>query len=99
MSPQIYTAVYALGVLGLFFLSWDRKARTSPALWLPVIWVSIAGSRMVSQWLDASTGKTIDPEQYMEGNPLDRVVLTGLLVLAVLALMGRWAKGLSVFQA
>jgi exopolysaccharide production protein ExoQ len=99
MSPLVYTAIYGLGVLGLFFLNWDRKAKTSPALWLPVIWVCIGGSRMVSQWLDASTGKTLDPEQYLEGNPLDRVFLTALLVLAVLILMGRWRKLLPVLKA
>src|SRR5579871_3241221 len=99
MSPLVYSAVYALGVLGLFYLNWDRKAKTSPALWLPVIWVCIGGSRMVSQWLDSATGKTIDPEQYLEGNPIDRIILTGLLVLAVLVLMGRWRRLVPVLKA
>jgi exopolysaccharide production protein ExoQ len=99
MSPLIYSAVYALAVLGLCYLNWDRKAHTSPALWLPVLWVCIGGSRMVSQWLDASSGKTVDPEQYLEGNPLDRIVLTGILVLGVAILMGRYRKVLPVLKA
>ena len=52
MTPGIATVVFAVGILGLFALDWDRNARTSKALWLPVVWVSLAGSRMVSQWLD-----------------------------------------------
>ncbi len=53
MTSVIATVFFAVGILGLFALDRDRNARTSKALWLPVIWMSLAGSRMVSQWLDA----------------------------------------------
>jgi O-antigen ligase len=90
MPPQIATIVFALGILGLFLLDRDRKARVSPALWIPVAWVSIGASRMVSQWL--GLGLVMEsPGQYIEGSPLDRLILTGLLVagLMVLAARGR----------
>jgi O-antigen ligase len=49
----------------------------------------LACSRSVSQWLQA--GSPLDPsvDQYLEGNPLDRAVYTGLLVAGLIVLVGR----------
>jgi len=62
---KVATIVYAVWICALFALNRDRKARTSPALWIPVIWLLIAGSRMVSDWLNlqapsASTAVYLD---------------------------------------
>ncbi len=88
MSQAIATMVYALGILGLFWLDRDREARTSTALWIPVTWVLLAGSRMVSLWLQVGTDVE-SPDQYLEGSPLDRLVLTGLLVAGMIVLVSR----------
>jgi len=53
MTPRVATIAFALGILGLFSLDGKRKGRGSIAMWIPVIWLSIAGSRMISQWLGA----------------------------------------------
>jgi exopolysaccharide production protein ExoQ len=98
MNPLISTLVYAVGILGLFLLDRDWKARTSPALWVPVIWVCIGGSRMVSQWLNPNMPK-VEAEQYLEGNPLDRAVLTGLFVIAVIILLARGQKVAALLKA
>jgi O-antigen ligase len=73
--------------MGLFWL--DRGQKASGALWIPVIWMWLACSRSVSQWLQA--GSPLDPsvDQYLEGNPLDRAVYTGLLVAGLIVLVGR----------
>lgn len=97
MSPHLATLICSIGILGLFVLDRDRQARTSKALWIPVVWLSISGSRMLSQWL-AATGltsptSTIDAaERYLDGSPLDRLLLTGLSFLAVIVLVGRRQK-------
>src|SRR5436190_9884741 len=97
MGAHLATFVYAVGILGLFALDRDRKSKTSIALWIPVVWVSLAASRMVAQWLDA-TGLSeltlsIDPSaQLLEGNPLDRFLLTLLWALGVIALVGRGSR-------
>jgi O-antigen ligase len=100
MSPSLATVVYALGILGLFYLNRDKSARTSKALWIPVIWFWILGSRSVSIWLGISSLRpTVD--QLEEGSPTDAVVFglllaSGLLVLArrrrlsVLVIKGHW---------
>jgi len=91
MPPSVALAVCAVGVGGLFWLDRDRDARPSPALWIPVIWLLIASSRMVSQWLNAGVLEFDNPEQYLEGSPLDRAVFAVLIAggVAVLAARGR----------
>lgn len=90
MPPQVATFVFAIGILGLLMLDRDRESRVSKALWIPVAWVTIGASRMVSQWLGVAPMVEL-PDQYLEGSPLDRFILTGLLVagLIILAARGR----------
>jgi exopolysaccharide production protein ExoQ len=101
VPPQIATLLFAMGILGLFALNKDAKERTSPALWIPVIWLGIACSRMVSQWIAAiGTGATAhySAEQILDGNPFDRALLTGLLVIGVAVLAKRGHKVAAILQ-
>lgn len=84
---QIATLIFALGICGLFWLDRDANVRTSKALWLPVVWLLIAGSRSVSSWLQMAPAKL--PEQYVEGSPFDRAIYTGLLVAGLFVLFQR----------
>jgi len=88
MTPPIATLLFAIGILGLFLLDRDRKARTSKALWLPVVWLLIVGSRPVSMWLGMAP-LLESPDQYLEGSPLDRSVFIALLALGLIVLIGR----------
>lgn len=96
MTSHVAIIVFALGILGLFFLDGERRGGGSKALWIPVIWLSIAGSRMISQWLGAmglaSYDPTVDPDQLLEGSPLDRNLLTGLVALGLIVLGLRSGK-------
>ena len=49
MFVQIATLAFFAGILGLFVLNRDRTVTTSKALWIPVVWLWIAGSRPVSK--------------------------------------------------
>jgi exopolysaccharide production protein ExoQ len=93
MPPRVALAACIVGILGLMWLDRDEKRRTSPALWIPIIWLAIASSRMLSQWLSLGKGEFDNPEKYLEGSPFDRAVLMVLLGLglAVLAARGRRA--------
>jgi len=104
MSPHLATIICSIGILGLFVLDRDRQARTSKALWIPVVWLSICSSRMVSQWLTAtgvtSPTQTLDrAAAYLDGSPLDRFLLTGLTFLALIVLVGRRQKVGAVVRA
>jgi hypothetical protein len=54
MNPSSALFLFAVGIAGLFYLDRDNSIRTSKALWLPVIWLWIVGSRPVSAWLGLS---------------------------------------------
>lgn len=87
MPPPIACVIFLAGVIGLCALDNDPKERPSGALWIPIIWILIAGSRMVSQWLQ--TGPVSSADQYMEGSPLDRNILTCLMVAGIVVLCQR----------
>jgi len=87
MSPAIASVAYGIGILGLFALDQDPDARPSRALWLPVLWLLIEGSRPISSWLQMApptSGST-----YLEGSPLDRSVFLSLSVIGLIVLIAR----------
>ena len=94
----MWTIVYLLLIVALFALDRDRTERTSPALWLSIVWLSICASRPVSMWFggDAFSSST---DQYLEGSPFDRACFLVLLVLAVAALVPRGRKVASILRA
>lgn len=95
MARDIAALVFVLGILGLFWLARDRSARTSGGLWLPVLWLALAASRAVTQWLAAfgfGSGVALTPDQYLEGSPLDRNVYLSLTVLGLIVLLRRQRK-------
>ena len=98
MPPGLAAIVCVLGIVGLFWLERDRRAWTSTGLWLPVVWVALAGSRSVSQWLQI--GSPIDSaDQVIEGSPLDRAVYTGLLLIGLIVLLARRKQAAKLLRA
>jgi exopolysaccharide production protein ExoQ len=81
----------------LFRLNRDKDVRTSAALWIPTFWFFIAASRNVSEWLQYSPGG--GSNEYLEGSPLDRGVLTFVLALGVIVLLGRSNKVLMFLRS
>ena len=81
------TLVTLLLIGGLVLVNRDPRVRTSPALWLPVIWIAIATSRPVSTWLQMAPVRSED--FYLEGSPLDRNVFAALLAMGVVVLLAR----------
>lgn len=63
------------------------------SLWVPVIWLFILGSRLPSQWLGGQG--EINAQALEEGNPLDRIVSSALILLAICILTSRsfrWSR-------
>ncbi|HYI93648.1 MAG TPA: O-antigen ligase family protein [Bryobacteraceae bacterium] len=82
----------------LFALDRDRSMRTSPALWLAVMWLAIAGSRNVSEWLQL--GNPVDAsDRYMEGSPVDRNVLMLIMAIGVITLAQRTKRMQRILRA
>jgi exopolysaccharide production protein ExoQ len=96
VSPHAATAVCCLAIIGLFWLERDPKSRTSPALWLAVVWIALGASRGISSW--TGSVQVVSAETYLEGSPLDRAFLSGLLLAALAVLAARWSRTAAVLR-
>jgi exopolysaccharide production protein ExoQ len=92
------TVVFIIGILFLFALDRDKEARTSKGLWIPVVWLFLAGSRPVSFWLHMRMIGT-SADDLLEGSPLDRAVITAIIVLALIVLFTRGQKVVALLRA
>src|SRR5215469_10394415 len=80
LPPQL-ALLLTLGFMAFLFYRDSRlRPNVTSALWLPTIWLTIIGSRFVSQWLDIF-GIHVGGSSLEDGSPLDAVVF-GLLILA-----------------
>lgn len=86
MGASLALIVTIFGIATLFYLDRDRRVHTSAALWLPIAWISIVGSRPVTEWLGYGP---LGAQANMEGSPLDRAVFQGLLAAAIIVLASR----------
>lgn len=91
MIPAIASAIFAVGILGLFCLNRERTVRTSKALWIPTSWLLIIGSRAPSTWFQ-SPAQISAADALLEGSPFERVLFSGLSILAILVLLLRWQE-------
>jgi O-antigen ligase len=97
MNSQTATILCVAGILTLLWLDREPKERVSAAVWIPVIWLFIAASRTCSQWFGLAPA-TASADQYVEGSPLDRLLLTGLLIAGSLVLAGRRRRLAALMQ-
>jgi len=99
MPPLIATLIFVAGILGLFWLDRDPGARSSKALWIPTVWLLIAGSRPVSLWFQA--GPTVQSvETYnVEANPTNVVIFSVLLAAGLIVLFHRGQQVGTFLQA
>jgi exopolysaccharide production protein ExoQ len=88
MTQILGTFICFAMIAGLFYLDRDAGVRPSKALWIPVIWLLINGSRGVSTWLHSEPAETL-AQQYSEGSPLDAGIYGLLIVAGLLVLNGR----------
>lgn len=97
MQPHLATILFVLGILGLYYLDRDAKTRVSKALWIPICWLLIAGSRNVGEWIQIGPPMEAG-EQYLEGNPLDRAVLAALVAIGLVVLIRRGRPVAEILQ-
>ncbi len=88
MIPSLALCAYVAGIAVLFYLDRDSTDRPSKAVWLPVFWLLIDGSRPVSAWLGMS------PEvgaagQLPETSLLDQSIAAVLMFLAIVVISRR----------
>lgn len=90
MRYQIVTIIFVLFILYLFSIDMKKyRESVSWAIWVPLAWMILAGSRHVSQWLNLHA-PIESPDMYIEGSPIDRAVFLFLIVLGVIILAKRY---------
>jgi exopolysaccharide production protein ExoQ len=90
MPPILATFLCFIFLVGLFRLDPAKDSKTSLALWVPLIWMFIVGSRLPSQWLGGQAGSA--SQAFEEGNPLDRTIFSLLILVALGILISRSFK-------
>jgi exopolysaccharide production protein ExoQ len=90
MPPIIALSTWLILLLALLCFDRAKERRTTLALWVPLIWLCIGASRLPSQWI--GFGAASAAQALEEGNPLDRVVLSLLILLAIGILVSRSFK-------
>src|SRR5208283_320438 len=94
MPPTLALLLWLVLLSALLYFDPAKDGKTSAALWVPVIWMFILGSRLPSVWLGGAPGTVGMAAALEEGSSLDRNVFFGLMLLAVAILISRafrWA--------
>jgi exopolysaccharide production protein ExoQ len=99
MGAPLALLICSIGIAGLFYLDQDKSVRTSKALWLPVIWIWIAGSRPVSLWLGTGGGSAGALASTLDGSPMDAAIFQALIVAGVIVMFQRRTKTNTLFKA
>jgi len=87
MPPTLALILWLILLLALLRFDPAKDSGTSLALWVPLIWMFILGSRLPSQWLGLQVGPAAGA--FEEGNPFDRAIFFILIFLAIGVLMLR----------
>jgi exopolysaccharide production protein ExoQ len=90
MPPSLALLLWLILLVALLRFDPAKTPKTSIALWVPVIWMFILGSRLPSQWLGGQVGQAAAALE--EGNPIDRIVSSALILLAIGILISRSFK-------
>jgi exopolysaccharide production protein ExoQ len=88
MINLIATLACLLFVAYLFRRDIQKHPDTPAALWVPLLWMFLAGSRWASSWLSLSPPLD-SADAYSEGSPVDRAVFFSLIVAGLVILFRR----------
>ena len=86
MPAQLAILLCSVGVALLFYLNRDNSVRVSRALWIPVIWLLLIGSRPISNWF-GDTSPTLSSD--LDGSPVDAAIYAVLIASGFMVLVVR----------
>jgi len=101
MPPPLALALTTIFVLVVFRRDSRAYGRGLGALWIPLIWLLLSGSRFLGQWLVILQGGSADaPDAMLEdGSAIDRVVFSALIIGGLLVLRQRRVRVLDVVRS
>ncbi len=90
MGASVATLVFTCFSLWLFLKDAKQAKCNSAALWIPIFWAFIIGTKSVSLWLGMSA--SYGSMTYVEDLLIDKVLFLGLVLAAVVVLARRKIK-------
>jgi O-antigen ligase len=97
MPPSLASFLTVAFVVFLFRRDFREKSDVTSALWIPLFWMLIIGSRAVTEWLDLF-GLHLGGVALEEGSPLDASVYYGLIAAGLYILNKRQANLAEFFR-
>jgi O-antigen ligase len=94
MNRYLAAALTVALVAWLFWRDARNREATSGALWIPVLWIAITGSRFVSHWLTLGSGQW-GVTTSADGSPVDAIYF-GLVIAAGIVVLARRGVSLSI---
>jgi exopolysaccharide production protein ExoQ len=91
MPPIVALLLTVVFVGYLFRRDFEEQPNVTRALWIPIAWMLIIGSRFVSMWLD-TFGVPVGGISLEEGSPIDAAVFLILIVSAARILVRRQVR-------
>jgi exopolysaccharide production protein ExoQ len=86
MPPTVAALITVACIAFLLVRDGTRADQRQPALWLPVLWLLVTGSRFVSQWLSLGQPQQAGPA---EGSMVDALYFLSLIVAGLWVLRRR----------
>lgn len=89
--PREFALLICVSMISWLFIR-DRKLRPMPsaAVWIPLLWVFMLGSRPITMWSVGNYSTIPDNlNAYEEGSIIDRNVYSALIIVALSVLSGR----------
>jgi len=87
MPPPLALLLTLVFIGCLFVRDVRQRPAITLALWLPLLWMLVIGSRFVSQWLDLGTPQSAAALE--DGSPVDRLAFLTMLVAGTCVLVAR----------
>jgi exopolysaccharide production protein ExoQ len=96
--PPLLALTLSLGLSGVLLYRESRlHQNVSAAIWIPVIWLFILGSRPISVWFSFNGPGGLDA--MMEGSPVDRIVYLILMLAGLVVILYRRLSWKELFSS
>jgi exopolysaccharide production protein ExoQ len=90
MPVPVAIALTIIFVLGCYIWDSRRNHDVSPAVWLPILWLVVTGSRFPTQWIEVGGVRTA--AAIVESSPLDATYFGLLMLIGAIVLLRRQVK-------
>src|SRR5688572_22282450 len=91
MPPKVALAVFGAFIAWLIIRDVKQRRDVSHAIWIPIFWLVIIGSRPITSWFGFDAGIN-NADDYLEGSPFDRLFFLSLIVMGAGVLAGRTGR-------